>query len=145
MHVCNYLTTRTVLQCHALLLMQHPDLLSTVPHVTPGLQLGLLTHKLQLCVTSSDYPQWSPSIIGVSLLSLELEQFRPDWFPLTLFLLKAVKVCLPRIFLRLQLCLMMVYSPLPWLTLALCSREVKYTLHSCSHCLIDSCVLSTRR
>ncbi|XP_067948207.1 cyclin-I-like [Watersipora subatra] len=76
---------------HALLLAENFGLLSTVKNITPTIQLNFLTQKLQLCMTSREFCQWSPSLIAVSLISLELEQFRPDWLPLTLSLLKRLK------------------------------------------------------
>lgn len=71
---------------------EYPDLLANVGHMTPSRQLAFVTHKLHLCTMSEESCHWSPSIIAVALLSLELEQFRADWFPLTLSLLKFIKV-----------------------------------------------------
>ena len=81
-----------VLQCHAYLMTECPELLSNIQHMTPSRQLALVTHKLQACMKCEEACHWSPSIIAVSLLSLELEQFRADWFPLTLSLLKFIQV-----------------------------------------------------
>jgi len=78
--------------CHAYLMMECPELLTNVHRMTPSRQLALVTHKLQVCMKSEEACHWNPSIIAVSLLSLELEQFRVDWFPLTLSLLKFIKI-----------------------------------------------------
>jgi len=71
--------------------MECPDLLSGTV-LTPSQQLSILTRKLQSCLMSREACQWPPSAIAVSLLSLELEQFRPDWFQLIVSLLKSTKV-----------------------------------------------------
>ncbi|KAF6026424.1 CCNI2 [Bugula neritina] len=60
--------------------------------MTASRQLAFLTHKAHMCLASAESCQWSPSMIAVSLISLELEQFRSDWFPLTLSLLHFIQV-----------------------------------------------------
>ncbi|KAF6026569.1 CCNI [Bugula neritina] len=59
--------------------------------MTASRQLAFLTHKAHMCLASAESCQWSPSMIAVSLISLELEQFRSDWFPLTLSLLHFIQ------------------------------------------------------
>lgn len=65
---------------HSSLLCNLPHLLVGAVHMTPGRQLALLSRKLEaimLCDASLNFP---PSLLALATLSLELQQFLPEWF-----------------------------------------------------------------
>lgn len=63
-----------------------PRLLDQFRDMTPSRQLALLTDKLQKIVAHHRFASFRPAILALGLVSLELELFTPDWFPVTLWL-----------------------------------------------------------
>lgn len=77
---------------HALLMANYPHLLDTFVHMTRSRQLAVLTSKLQAVLMDARSLQYPPSTIALALLSLELEQFWPEWVTATFTLQKLVQV-----------------------------------------------------
>lgn len=71
---------------HALLLSNYPSLLEQFVHVSPSKHLGLLTEKLKRCLTYHPLLAFRASTLALSLISLELEVFMPDWLSVTYFM-----------------------------------------------------------
>ena len=80
------------LQLHSLLLSKMPHLLDRFPHVTASRQLALLTEKLHAAVAQHALVAFRPAVLAVAALSLELEQFQPEWFQLSVWLQALVQV-----------------------------------------------------
>lgn len=78
---------------HALLMANYPHLLDSYVHMTRTRQLAVLTNKLHgviaMDVRSLEH---LPSTVALALLSLELEQFWPEWVSATVKLTDLVQV-----------------------------------------------------
>ena len=79
---------------HALLMANYPRLLDGFVNVAPSRQLWILTAKLEMILMDASCLRYSPSVIALSLLSLELEQFWKHWAEPTLKLAALVGVSL---------------------------------------------------
>ena len=69
-----------------------PHLLDRFPHVTASRQLALLTEKLQTAASHHAFAAFRPAVLATAALSLELEQFHPDWFKLSIWCQALVQV-----------------------------------------------------
>lgn len=77
---------------HALLMSNYPHLLDAFVHMTSSKQMSVLISKLQVIAMDQRSLLYSPSSVALGLLSLELEQFWPEWFAATITLQKLVQV-----------------------------------------------------
>jgi len=77
---------------HALLMSNYPHLLDSFVHMTPSRQMAVMISKLQVIAMDQRCLLYSPSSVALALLSLELEQFWPEWFAATITLQKLVQV-----------------------------------------------------
>jgi len=69
---------------HSFLMFGNPHLLDQLHHMTPSVQLQLLTSKLRSCLENHHLAAFRASTVAVALLSMELELFSEDWLPLTI-------------------------------------------------------------
>lgn len=69
---------------HALLMANYPRLLDGFVNVARTRQLWILTGKLEMILMNASCLRYSPSVIALSLLSLELEKFWKNWTEPTL-------------------------------------------------------------
>lgn len=98
---------------HALLMANYPHLLDHYVNMTPSRQLSVLTAKLQGVLMDQRGLLYAPSTVALALLSLELEQFWPEWLAATLTLQKLVQVDLGEIIQCRELIASIVQQPLP--------------------------------
>lgn len=77
---------------HALLYVNVPHLLDACGHMTPARQLSLVTTKLERSVASHTTMGHAPSILALSVLSLELELFCPNWLSIIFTMQKMVNI-----------------------------------------------------
>ena len=71
------------LQLHASLLSSVPGLVSGLVNMTPGRQLSQLTRNLQAVLMNNNSLQFAPSVLALSVITTELQQFLPQWFAIT--------------------------------------------------------------
>lgn len=77
---------------HALILSKVPHLLDNWQHISSSRQLAMLTEKLFHCMSSHRMASFPPALLALSVLSLELEMFMPEWFAATVWLQSLIQV-----------------------------------------------------
>ncbi|XP_051676164.1 cyclin-I isoform X2 [Oryctolagus cuniculus] len=77
---------------HAIAVSTRPQLLFSLPKLSPSQHLAVLTKQLLHCMACSHLLQFKGSMLALAIISLEMEKLIPDWLPLTLELLQKAQV-----------------------------------------------------
>ncbi|PVD34383.1 hypothetical protein C0Q70_05655 [Pomacea canaliculata] len=77
---------------HTVLMWRFPHLLSGLENMSPSRHLALLTRKLMTCLGHATLACERPSIVALSLISLELEQICQHWFSLFIMVQTVTKL-----------------------------------------------------
>ncbi|XP_068831264.1 cyclin-I isoform X3 [Capricornis sumatraensis] len=73
---------------HAIAVSIRPQLLFSLPSLSPSQHLAFLTKQLLHCMACSQLLQFKGSMLALAMVSLEMEKLIPDWLPLTIELLQ---------------------------------------------------------
>ena len=77
---------------HAIAVSTRPQLLFSLPSLSPSQHLAFLTKQLLHCMACSQLLQFKGSMLALAMVSLEMEKLIPDWLPLTIELLQKAQV-----------------------------------------------------
>ncbi|EGW12848.1 Cyclin-I [Cricetulus griseus] len=77
---------------HAIAVSTRPQLLFSLPKLSPSQHLAFLTKQLLHCMTCSQLLQFKGSMLALAMVSLEMEKLIPDWLPLTIELLQKAQM-----------------------------------------------------
>lgn len=77
---------------HAIAVSTRPQLLFSLPKLSPSQHLAVLTKQLLHCMACSHLLQFKGSMLALAIISLEMEKLIPDWLPLTLELLQKAQM-----------------------------------------------------
>ncbi|XP_023563437.1 cyclin-I isoform X5 [Octodon degus] len=97
---CFFLAAKTVeedekipvLKFHAIAVSTRPQLLFSLPTLSPSQHLASLTKQLLHCMACSQLLQFKGSMLALAMVSLEMEKLIPDWLPLTIELLQKAQM-----------------------------------------------------
>ncbi|XP_065733732.1 cyclin-I isoform X3 [Phocoena phocoena] len=97
---CFFLAAKTVeederipvLKFHAIAVSTRPQLLFSLPKLSPSQHLAVLTKQLLHCMACSQLLQFKGSMLALAMVSLEMEKLIPDWLPLTIELLQKAQM-----------------------------------------------------
>lgn len=81
-----------IFQFHAMVLSSRPQLLASLPKMTPSQHVSLLTRQLLQCLASHPLLQFKSSMLALAIITLELEKLCPDWLALTIDLQSKAQV-----------------------------------------------------
>uniref|UniRef100_A0A7N5KL60 Cyclin-G1 n=1 Tax=Ailuropoda melanoleuca TaxID=9646 RepID=A0A7N5KL60_AILME len=118
---------------HAIAVSARPQLLFSLPKLSPSQHLAVLTKQLLHCMACNQFLQFKGSMLALAMVSLEMEKLIPDWLPLTIELLQKAQVGVKAsIHFNLHL-LQTIHTPLPTEshTLVTCDKGV-FRLHPSS-------------
>ena len=73
---------------HAIAVSARPQLLFSLPKLSPSQHLAVLTKQLLHCMACNQLLQFKGSMLALAMVSLEMEKLIPDWLPLTIELLQ---------------------------------------------------------
>ncbi|XP_069909274.1 cyclin-I-like isoform X1 [Oryctolagus cuniculus] len=77
---------------HAIAVSTRPQLLFSLPKLSPSQHLAVLTKQPLHCMACSHLLQFKGSMLALAIVSLEMEKLIPDWLPLTLELLQKAQM-----------------------------------------------------
>ncbi|XP_059014604.1 cyclin-I isoform X1 [Mustela lutreola] len=77
---------------HAIAVSTRPQLLFSLPRLSPSQHLAVLTKQLLHCMACSQLLQFKGSMLALAMVSLEMEKLIPDWLPLTIELLQKAQM-----------------------------------------------------
>ncbi|XP_020035168.1 cyclin-I isoform X2 [Castor canadensis] len=77
---------------HAIVVSTRPQLLFSLPKLSPSQHLAVLTKQLLYCMACSQFLQFKGSMLALAMVSLEMEKLIPDWLPLTIELLQKAQM-----------------------------------------------------
>ncbi|XP_061048374.1 cyclin-I isoform X2 [Eubalaena glacialis] len=77
---------------HAIAVSTRPQLLFSLPKLSPSQHLAVLTKQLLHCMACSQLLQFKGSMLALAMVSLEMEKLIPDWLPLTIELLQKAQM-----------------------------------------------------
>uniref|UniRef100_M3XT94 Cyclin I n=1 Tax=Mustela putorius furo TaxID=9669 RepID=M3XT94_MUSPF len=77
---------------HAIAVSTRPQLLFSLPRLSPSQHLAVLTKQLLHCMACNQLLQFKGSMLALAMVSLEMEKLIPDWLPLTIELLQKAQV-----------------------------------------------------
>ncbi|XP_004647479.1 cyclin-I isoform X2 [Octodon degus] len=77
---------------HAIAVSTRPQLLFSLPTLSPSQHLASLTKQLLHCMACSQLLQFKGSMLALAMVSLEMEKLIPDWLPLTIELLQKAQM-----------------------------------------------------
>ncbi|XP_043303669.1 cyclin-I isoform X2 [Cervus elaphus] len=91
---CFFLAAKTVEEdeFHAIAVSTRPQLLFSLPSLSPSQHLAFLTKQLLHCMACSQLLQFKGSMLALAMVSLEMEKLIPDWLPLTIELLQKAQM-----------------------------------------------------
>ncbi|XP_023581905.1 cyclin-I-like isoform X5 [Trichechus manatus latirostris] len=120
-------------QFHAIAVSTRPQLLYSLPKLSPSQHLAVLTKQLLHCMPCNQLLQFKASVLALAVVSLEMEKFIPDWLPLTVELLQKAQVDSSQLIHHRELVahhLSTLQSSLP-LNSVYVYRPLKHTLVNC--------------
>ncbi|KAG8515226.1 Cyclin-I [Galemys pyrenaicus] len=79
-------------QFHAIAVSTRPQLLFSLPKLSPSQHLAVLTKQLLHCMACNQLLQFKGSMLALAMVSLEMEKLIPDWLPLTIELLQKAQM-----------------------------------------------------
>lgn len=79
-------------QFHAIAVSARPQLLFSLPKLSPSQHLSVLTKQLLHCMACNQLLQFKGSMLALAMVSLEMEKLIPDWLPLTIELLQKAQM-----------------------------------------------------
>ncbi|KAL2780485.1 cyclin-I isoform e [Daubentonia madagascariensis] len=77
---------------HAIAVSTRPQLLFSLPKLSPSQHLAVLTKQLLHCMACNQLLQFKGSMLALAMVSLEMEKLIPDWLPLTIELLQKAQM-----------------------------------------------------
>lgn len=77
---------------HAIAVSTRPQLLFSLPKLSPSQHLVILTKQLLHCMACNQLLQFKGSMLALAMVSLEMEKLIPDWLPLTIELLQKAQM-----------------------------------------------------
>ncbi|XP_022269355.1 cyclin-I isoform X1 [Vulpes vulpes] len=77
---------------HAIAVSTRPQLLFSLPKLSPSQHLAVLTKQLLHCMACNQLLQFKGSMLALAIVSLEMEKLIPDWLPLTIELLQKAQM-----------------------------------------------------
>ncbi|KAM5272353.1 cyclin-I isoform 6-T6 [Ctenodactylus gundi] len=77
---------------HAIAISARPQLLFSLPKLSPSQHLAVLTKQLLHCMAYNQLLQFKGSMLALAMVSLEMEKLIPDWLPLTIELLQKAQM-----------------------------------------------------
>ncbi|XP_038204711.1 cyclin-I isoform X2 [Arvicola amphibius] len=77
---------------HAIAVSTRPQLLFSLPKLSPSQHLAFLTKQLLHCMACNQLLQFKGSMLALAMVSLEMEKLIPDWLPLTIELLQKAQM-----------------------------------------------------
>uniref|UniRef100_G1NVG5 Cyclin-G1 n=2 Tax=Myotis lucifugus TaxID=59463 RepID=G1NVG5_MYOLU len=77
---------------HAIAVSTRPQLLFSLPKLSPSQHLAILTKQLLHCMACNQFLQFKGSMLALAMVSLEMEKLIPDWLPLTIELLQKAQM-----------------------------------------------------
>nr|KAF6499379.1 cyclin I [Molossus molossus] len=77
---------------HAIAVSTRPQLLFSLPKLSPSQHLAILTKQLLHCIACNQLLQFKGSMLALAMVSLEMEKLIPDWLPLTIELLQKAQM-----------------------------------------------------
>ncbi|KAM9201637.1 cyclin-I-like isoform 3-T3 [Dugong dugon] len=118
---------------HAIAVSARPQLLYSLPKLSPSQHLAVLTKQLLHCMACNQLLQFKASVLALAVVSLEMEKLIPDWLPLTVELLQKAQVDSSQLIHHRELVarhLSTLQSSLP-LNSVYVYRPLKHTLVTC--------------
>ncbi|CAO2639305.1 CCNI [Lemmus lemmus] len=118
---------------HAIAVSTRPQLLFSLPKLSPSQHLAFLTKQLLHCMACNQLLQFKGSMLALAMVSLEMEKLIPDWLPLTIELLQKAQMDSSQLIHCRELAahhLSALQSSLP-LNSVYVYRPLKHTLVSC--------------
>ncbi|NP_001335068.1 cyclin-I isoform g [Homo sapiens] len=79
-------------QFHAIAVSTRPQLLFSLPKLSPSQHLAVLTKQLLHCMACNQLLQFRGSMLALAMVSLEMEKLIPDWLSLTIELLQKAQM-----------------------------------------------------
>lgn len=77
---------------HAIAVSTRPQLLFSLPKLSPSQHLAVLTKQLLHCMACNQLLQFKGSMLALAMVSLEMEKLIPDWLPLKIELLQKAQM-----------------------------------------------------
>ncbi|XP_016042241.1 cyclin-I isoform X2 [Erinaceus europaeus] len=77
---------------HAIAVSTRPQLLFSLPKLSPSQHLAVLTKQLLHCMAFNQLLQFKGSMLALAMVSLEMEKLIPDWLSLTIELLQKAQM-----------------------------------------------------
>ncbi|XP_032116975.1 cyclin-I isoform X2 [Sapajus apella] len=77
---------------HAIAVSTRPQLLFSLPKLSPSQHLAVLTKQLLHCMACNQLLQFRGSMLALAMVSLEMEKLIPDWLSLTIELLQKAQM-----------------------------------------------------
>lgn len=118
---------------HAIAVSARPQLLFSLPKLSPSQHLAVLTKQLLHCMACNQLLQFKGSMLALAIVSLEMEKLIPDWLPLTIELLQKAQMASSQLIHCRELVahhLSCLQSSLP-LNSVYVYRPLKHTLVTC--------------
>ncbi|KAM9187905.1 LOW QUALITY PROTEIN: cyclin-I-like [Dugong dugon] len=118
---------------HAIAVSTRPQLLFSLPKLSPSQHLAALTKQLLHCMACNQLRQLKGSMLALAMVSLEMEKLIPDWLPLTIELLQKAQMDSSQVIHCRELVahdLSILQSSLP-LNIPFVYRPLKRTLVTC--------------